>query len=153
MPSSNDSCLFGPFTARTISETQKQHYQDSVVKFKHIAEHESFEVRFIRYTHWSNALDTYNSRYLMSVLIDVQESVCERPVILKCRDGYSRSGLFAVLLCLVERNKQDGEVVVAKTVRMIRRRRNQVSTNEAQYQFCHQFMKEYIEGCRVYANS
>ncbi|XP_052219199.1 receptor-type tyrosine-protein phosphatase-like [Dreissena polymorpha] len=86
----------------------------------------------------------------MNLVISVQESACRRPVVLQCRDGYSQSGLFTVLWCLVERCQRDGEVAVAETVKMIRRRRKQVLTNEAQYRFCHQFMKEYIEGSLVY---
>ncbi|KAH3814147.1 hypothetical protein DPMN_142638 [Dreissena polymorpha] len=50
----------------------------------------------------------------------------------------------------MERSKHDGEVAVKETVRLIRRRRRQVICNEEQYRFCHEFMKEFVEGCAVY---
>ncbi|KAH3690939.1 hypothetical protein DPMN_192763 [Dreissena polymorpha] len=137
MPGSNESYLIGPFTATTKPDTQKQVYKESVVQFKYIADYEGFEVRIIRFSKWSKTLDSCNIKDLMSLLISVQESACRRLVVLQCRDGYSQSGLFAVLWCLVERCQRDGEVAVAEIVKMIRRRRKQVITNEAQHRFCH----------------
>ncbi|XP_052244416.1 receptor-type tyrosine-protein phosphatase U-like isoform X2 [Dreissena polymorpha] len=90
MPGSSESCLIGPFTATTKSDTHKQVYKESVVQFKYIAEYEGFEVRIIRFTKWSNTLDFCNIKDLMSLLISVQECACRRPVVLQCR-------LFAVL--------------------------------------------------------
>ncbi|XP_052244418.1 receptor-type tyrosine-protein phosphatase U-like isoform X4 [Dreissena polymorpha] len=85
MPGSSESCLIGPFTATTKSDTHKQVYKESVVQFKYIAEYEGFEVRIIRFTKWSNTLDFCNIKDLMSLLISVQECACRRPVVLQCR--------------------------------------------------------------------
>ncbi|XP_052259348.1 tyrosine-protein phosphatase non-receptor type 14-like [Dreissena polymorpha] len=104
------------------------HVIRTVVTF--VDEYEGFEVRIIRFSKWSKTLDSCNIKDLMSLLISVQESACRRLVVLQCRDGYSQSGLFAVLWCLVERCQRDGEVAVAEIVKMIRRRRKQVITNE-----------------------
>ncbi|KAH3811932.1 hypothetical protein DPMN_140350 [Dreissena polymorpha] len=74
-------------------------------------------------------------------------------MVVQCRDGYTRSGLFAVLWCIVERIKRDGEVAVAESVRMAKRRCQRIFPNEEQYRFCLEFAKQYADGCNTYENT
>ncbi|XP_052217144.1 uncharacterized protein LOC127835014 [Dreissena polymorpha] len=154
LPENGDTIVIGPFTASSISFEQKQHFKQYVVRFNHIGERDGFDVLVYRFTNWSQQFDLCPAKELLSLLNEVQErAATDGPVVIQCHDGYSRSGLVAVLWCLMERSKHDGEVAVAETVRLIRRRRQQVIKNEEQYRICHEFMKEFVEGCAVYANT
>ncbi|XP_052807040.1 receptor-type tyrosine-protein phosphatase C-like [Mya arenaria] len=67
------------------------------------------------------------------------------PVVVQCHDGYSRSGLFAALLCIVDRIKTDKEVAIAETVRLVKYRRQAAVADVEQYQFCHEVVFEYLK--------
>ncbi|XP_052216900.1 uncharacterized protein LOC127834857 isoform X8 [Dreissena polymorpha] len=154
LPENEKTIVIGPFTALSISFEQKQHFEQYFVRFKHIGEQDGFDVLVFRFTNWSQQLDLCPANELLSLLNEVQKlAATDGPVVIQCHDGYSRSGLVAVLWCLMERSKHDGEVAVAETVRLIRRRRQQVIRNEEQYRFCHEFMKSFVEGCAVYTKT
>lgn len=60
-----------------------------------------------------------------------QDEACqnERPVIVHCQDGFSHSGLFAILAILCEKMEEDEEVDVYRTIKHCKRQRTQFMTN------------------------
>ncbi|KAH3811380.1 hypothetical protein DPMN_139791 [Dreissena polymorpha] len=153
IPDQGKNTVTGPFSGKLVSKSTQSHYEELVVKYQYYAEHESFDVRFLLFSSWQKKTKVCKISDIMHLLIGAQDLTTDCPMVVQCRDGYTRSGLFAVLWCIVERIKRDGEVAVAESVRMAKRRCKRIIPNEEQYRFCHEFAKHYADGCNTYENT
>ncbi|KAH3811410.1 hypothetical protein DPMN_139820 [Dreissena polymorpha] len=153
IPDQGKNTVTGPFSGKLVSKTAQSHYTELVVRFQYYAEHDGFDVRFLHFSLWPKKTKVCKISDKMQLLIAAQEIATDSPMVVQCRDGYTRSGLFAVLWCIVERIKRDGEVAVAESVRMAKRRCQRIIPNEEQYRFCHEFAKQYVDDCNTYENT
>ncbi|XP_052807070.1 hemicentin-1-like isoform X2 [Mya arenaria] len=96
-----------------------------------------------QFTAWPGYLNLCEPKPLTNFLQTI--SRIGGPVVVQCHDGYSRSGLFAALLSIVDRIKTDKEVAIADTVRVVKHRRQAAITDVEQYQFCHEVVFEYLK--------
>ncbi|XP_052685705.1 uncharacterized protein LOC128165327 [Crassostrea angulata] len=67
------------------------------------------------------------------------------PVVVVCRDGAQRSGLFCVLANLVEQIQLSGSVDILQTVLNVRHRRPQIVPCLEQLEYIYDFIKKYLE--------
>ncbi|XP_052219293.1 uncharacterized protein LOC127836657 [Dreissena polymorpha] len=153
IPDQGRNTVTGPFSGKLVSKSTQSHYEELVVKYQYYAEHESFDVRFLLFSSWQKKTKVCKISDLMHLLIGAQDLASDCQMVVQCRDGNTRSGLFAVLWCIVERIKRDGEVAVAESVRMVKRRCQRIIPNEEQYRFCYEFAKQYADGCNTYENT
>ncbi|XP_052219296.1 tyrosine-protein phosphatase Lar-like isoform X3 [Dreissena polymorpha] len=153
IPDQDKTTVTGPFSGKLVSKSTQSHYTELVVKYQYYAEHESFDVRFLHFSLWPKKTKVCKISDIMHLLIAAQDIATDLPVVVQCRDGYTRSGLFAVLWCIVERIKRDEEIAVAETVRMTKRRCQRIIPHEEQYRFCHEFAKQYAVGGKTYENT
>ncbi|XP_052218424.1 receptor-type tyrosine-protein phosphatase alpha-like [Dreissena polymorpha] len=151
VPVGDSVLLLGSFTAIPLSNISRGTYVEYVVRYKHI-EQKSFDVRVFHFLKWPKDAYVCKADDLLKVIIAVQDYSKNGPVVIQCNDGFTRSGMFAVMWCLLERIKCEGNVAVAETVRMVRKRRKQVITSEEQYRFCHECIRTFVEGCNLYMN-
>ncbi|XP_052804107.1 receptor-type tyrosine-protein phosphatase alpha-like [Mya arenaria] len=66
------------------------------------------------------------------------------PLVVQCRDGFTKSGLFVTLLCISDRITTDREVAIAETVRIVKQRRHSAVTNVGQYRMCYDVIYERL---------
>jgi len=70
------------------------------------------------------------------------------PIVLHCRNGSSRSGLYCCISLLLERLKAENRVDVFQTVKSLQAQRPMILTNRDQYEFCYQAVLDYLESFR-----
>uniref|UniRef100_A0A8W8KJC8 Receptor-type tyrosine-protein phosphatase T n=1 Tax=Magallana gigas TaxID=29159 RepID=A0A8W8KJC8_MAGGI len=69
----------------------------------------------------------------------------ENPIVVVCRDGAQRSGLFCVLANLVEQIQLSGSVDILQTVLNVRHRRPQIVPCLEQLEYIYDFIENYLE--------
>uniref|UniRef100_A0A8W8KI76 Receptor-type tyrosine-protein phosphatase T n=1 Tax=Magallana gigas TaxID=29159 RepID=A0A8W8KI76_MAGGI len=79
-----------------------------------------------------------------TILIRRREQI-ENPVVVVCRDGAQRSGLFCVLANLVEQIQLSGSVDILQTVLNVRHRRPQIVPCLEQLEYIYDFIENYLE--------
>uniref|UniRef100_A0A914UIX6 protein-tyrosine-phosphatase n=1 Tax=Plectus sambesii TaxID=2011161 RepID=A0A914UIX6_9BILA len=70
------------------------------------------------------------------------------PIILHCRDGSGRSGLYCCVSLLLERLKAESRVDVFQTVKSLQAQRPMLLNCLEQYSFCYQSVLDYLESFR-----
>ncbi|XP_069127003.1 uncharacterized protein [Argopecten irradians] len=76
----------------------------------------------------------------------------ETPVIVMCRDGCTQSGLFCCVSNARDQMKLDGEVDIFQTARQLKQRRPESLEDIEQYQYCYDFIGQYLDSTDVYIN-
>ncbi|XP_052804200.1 uncharacterized protein LOC128234181 isoform X2 [Mya arenaria] len=142
--SENKSPLcFGPFVISPLSVDKANNCISRRIDISLAEKRQSKQTVVHQFTAWPG----YVNRCERTTLTDFLQMVSRiaGPVVVQCHDGYSRSGLFAALLCIVDRIKTDNEVAIAETVRLVKYRRQAAVTDVEQYQFCHEVVFEYLK--------
>ncbi|XP_052804010.1 uncharacterized protein LOC128234066 isoform X2 [Mya arenaria] len=142
--SENKSPLcFGPFVISPLSVDKAKNCISRRIGISLAEKRQSKQTVVHQFTAWPG----YVNRCERTTLTDFLQMVSRiaGPVVVQCHDGYSRSGLFAALLCIVDRIKTDNEVAIAETVRLVKYRREAAVTDVEQYQFCHEVVFEYLK--------
>ncbi|XP_052764723.1 receptor-type tyrosine-protein phosphatase kappa-like isoform X2 [Mya arenaria] len=86
----------------------------------------------------------------VAFLRDVKMASSNGPVLVHCRDGGSKSGLFCVMAFLVEKMVVEHEVSVVNAVRKVKARRPNAVPNQAQFDFCHDSVLEFVRSFKTY---
>lgn len=82
---------------------------------------------------------------LVETILSRRREQMENPVVVVCRDGAQRSGLFCVLANLVEQLQLSGSVDILQTVLNVRHRRPQIVPCLEQLEYIYDFIKKYLE--------
>eukprot|EP00105_Crassostrea_gigas_P017581 XP_011435412.1 PREDICTED: uncharacterized protein LOC105333895 isoform X1 [Crassostrea gigas] len=82
---------------------------------------------------------------LVETILNRRREQMENPVVVMCRDGAQRSGLFCVLANLVEQLQLSGSVDILQTVLNVRHRRPQIVPCLEQLEYIYDFIKKYLE--------
>ncbi|XP_052764627.1 receptor-type tyrosine-protein phosphatase kappa-like [Mya arenaria] len=88
----------------------------------------------------------------VAFLRDVKMASSNAPVLVHCRDGGSKSGLFCVMAFLMEKMEVELEVSVVNAVRKVKARRPNAVANQAQFDFCHDCVLEFVRSFKPYYN-
>ncbi|KFD69556.1 hypothetical protein M514_01923 [Trichuris suis] len=67
------------------------------------------------------------------------------PIVIHCRDGSERSGLYCAISSLLDRLRREGKVDVFKTVKTLQVQRSHIVSSLAQYDFCYQCVLDYLQ--------
>ncbi|XP_064605803.1 receptor-type tyrosine-protein phosphatase kappa-like [Liolophura sinensis] len=150
---------------------QGKHFDPFVVKVKDKQECEGFSVWTYHLSHkdtkvmhpikqfrcnfWTGDPALNSIASLLSVIEEAtqwQQKTGNVPVLVHCRDGVTKSGLYCVATSVIERLKMDEEVNIIHTVKQMRANRPQIITDLNQFQFLHQVALKYLETAHTYAN-
>ncbi|XP_055956493.1 receptor-type tyrosine-protein phosphatase kappa [Patella vulgata] len=75
------------------------------------------------------------------------------PIIVHCRNGVEKSGVFCALAAILERLTIEQDVSILQTLVQLRVSRPQIITSFEQLKFCFDAVGEYLDEFAVYANS
>ncbi|WAR16066.1 PTPRT-like protein, partial [Mya arenaria] len=101
-------------------------------------------LRHFEFTDWNQTGNVPRSpAYYVAFLRDVKMASSNGPVLVHCRDGGSRSGLFCVMAFLFEKMEVEHEVNVVNAVRKVKARRPNAVPTQAQFDFCHDGLLEF----------
>ncbi|XP_064617215.1 receptor-type tyrosine-protein phosphatase mu-like [Liolophura sinensis] len=92
---------------------------------------------------------------LLTVLQSVdmwRDKAGDGPVLVHCRDGVTKSGLFCVVWTVLERLKVDQNVNILQTIKQMRNNRPEIITDVGQLNFIHQVVMGYLDNFQTYAN-
>ncbi|XP_056409298.1 receptor-type tyrosine-protein phosphatase alpha-like [Hyla sarda] len=81
-----------------------------------------------------------------------QQQMADSHILVTCRDGASRCGLFGAGLILCDQIRSDGIVDVSQAVRSLRKRRCQFIPNKEMFVFCHVLAQTYLDSFETYGN-
>ncbi|WAR16016.1 PTPRS-like protein, partial [Mya arenaria] len=109
-------------------------------------------LRHFEFTDWNQTGNVPRSpAYYVAFLRDVKMASSNGPVLVHCRDGGSRSGLFCVMAFLFEKMEVEHEVNVVNAVRKVKARRPNAVPTQAQFDFCHDGLLEFIRLFKTYS--
>ncbi|XP_069125800.1 receptor-type tyrosine-protein phosphatase mu-like isoform X3 [Argopecten irradians] len=89
---------------------------------------------------------------LLEQLDSRRRSDIEKPVVVMCLNGCTQSGLFCCLSNIRDQMKMDEEVDIFQTARQIQIRCPQALRNIEQFQYCYNFIGQYLDSTNVYIN-
>ncbi|XP_052764657.1 receptor-type tyrosine-protein phosphatase kappa-like isoform X2 [Mya arenaria] len=110
-------------------------------------------LRHFEFTDWNQTGNVPCSpANYVAFLRDVKMASSNGPVLVHCRDGGSKSGLFCVMAFLLEKMVVEHEVSVVNAVRRVKARRPNAVANQAQFDFCHDCVLEFVRSFKTYSN-
>ncbi|KAK7481918.1 hypothetical protein BaRGS_00026826, partial [Batillaria attramentaria] len=114
-----------------------------------------YDVRVLHYNAWDDAVPEVTSAllHLLELLDTSHHDVTDRPFIVQCWDGATKSGLFCALYNVISRMTYDREVDVYLTARHVQSIRAEAISSQVQYRYCYHVVQEYKKAFDVYANS
>ncbi|XP_052803536.1 uncharacterized protein LOC128233749 isoform X2 [Mya arenaria] len=143
-PQNKGPLCIGPFLISLLSVDEEKNCTIRRIDISLAERRQNKETVVHQFTAWPGYLNLCEPKPLTEFLQTI--SRIAGPVVVQCHDGYSRSGVFAALLSIVDRIKTDKEVAIADTVRVVKHRRQAAITDVEQYQFCHEVIFEYLKG-------
>ncbi|XP_055956224.1 receptor-type tyrosine-protein phosphatase S-like [Patella vulgata] len=148
--------MCGDFSITKSSDTQNGD-DYSIVTYKINKEEDAnvnqtvtvYECKF-----WNNQQQTPESFIsLINVLEHVKSSYeNSNPLVVVCRDGVTKGGIFCVLAAILERLTIEQDVSVLQTILQLRASRPQIITSYEQLKFCFDAIDHYLEHYTTYAN-
>ncbi|XP_052804951.1 hemicentin-1-like isoform X2 [Mya arenaria] len=143
-PNNKSPLCIGPFVISLLSVDEGNNCTNRRIDISLAERRQNKQTVVHQFTAWPGYLNLCEPKPLTDFLQTISRFA--GPVVVQCHDGYSRSGLFAALLSIVDRIKTDKEVAIADTVRVVKHRRQAAITDVEQYQFCHEVVFEYLKG-------
>lgn len=144
----------GPFTVKL---TEKESLGEALTSYSLKCHNgsKSRVVRVLHYRAWGEEVPEETSDLLrvLEILDTTHNDVIDRPFIVQCWDGATKSGLFCSLYDVISRVTYDREVDVYLTARLAQSIRPEAVTSQAQYRYCYHVVQEYKKAFDIYANS
>ncbi|XP_021361963.1 receptor-type tyrosine-protein phosphatase epsilon-like isoform X2 [Mizuhopecten yessoensis] len=113
-------------------------------------------IRIFTMKEWSSdsLLPPSNSSLLLLLeqLDSRRQSDNTKPVVVMCQDGCTQSGLFCCISNARDQMKMDNEVDIFQTSRQIQVRRPPALRHIEQYQYCYNFIGQYLDSTNIYIN-
>ncbi|XP_050400463.1 receptor-type tyrosine-protein phosphatase mu [Patella vulgata] len=148
--------MCGDFSITKSSDTQnKDDY--SIVGYKigsDIDVNVNQTVKVYECKFWNDQQQTPESFIsLINVLEHVKSSYeNSNPLVVVCRDGVTKGGIFCVLTAILERLTIEQDVSVLQTIVQLRASRPQIITSYEQLKFCFDAIQLYLENYTTYVN-
>ncbi|CAC5398797.1 PTPRK [Mytilus coruscus] len=140
-----------------ISRNSSNVLQDKVkVSLRHKNKKEERPLTVFIYNEWEDNNTMPNSTKTM---VDFIENVARttrednESIVVICRDGCTKSGIFVTLDLVLEKMETDEEIDIFQVARRIQIRRPQFLSSIEQYEFCYSAVKELLSSESVYANA
>ncbi|WAQ98353.1 PTPRA-like protein [Mya arenaria] len=156
LPENEEKMKIDAFEVRRVRTYSGQDCQIQTVCLK--LNHRTRTFKHILFKKWTrNRLVPPDSSSLLNLVKEVEgqqspEDDWDSPILVLCLNGAERSGLFVVLMNILERCRVEGEVSIPQVIRYLRSRRKQIVPNLEQYVYCHNVTAKYLESSMTYAN-
>ncbi|XP_052795728.1 receptor-type tyrosine-protein phosphatase T-like isoform X1 [Mya arenaria] len=156
LPENEEKMKIDAFEVRRVRTYSGQDCQIQTVCLK--LNHRTRTFKHILFKKWTrNRLVPPDSSSLLNLVKEVEgqqspEDNWDSPILVLCLNGAERSGLFVVLMNIMERCRVEGEVSIPQVIRYLRSRRKQIVPNLEQYVYCHNVTAKYLESSMTYAN-
>ncbi|XP_071083308.1 uncharacterized protein [Haliotis cracherodii] len=141
-PKTDEVLECGPFLVTKTDSKDKA----TVLKvwLKNADESTKKDVTLLFVSDWIEGVDTpTNTSQFLCFINDMDARNTSDNIAVMCMDGASKCGLVCAVLNIIQRLKQDQEMDVFLTVRLLQRVRPSFLISYAQYQFCYKMVKEY----------
>ncbi|XP_048257353.1 uncharacterized protein LOC124116616 isoform X2 [Haliotis rufescens] len=147
-----DAALFWPKTDEVLEcgpflVTKTDSKDEAIVLkvwLKNADESTKKDVTLLFVTDWAEGVDTpTNTSQFLGFINDLDARNTSDNIAVMCMDGASKCGLVCAVLNIIQRLKQDQEIDVFLTVRLLQTVRPSFLISYAQYQFCYKLVKEY----------
>ncbi|VDI07363.1 Hypothetical predicted protein, partial [Mytilus galloprovincialis] len=137
--------------------SQNVSLQDGVkVSLRHKNKKEERPITVFVYNDWEDNNPIPNSTKTMVDFLEIVSTTTRadhESIVVICRDGCTRSGIFVTLKLVLEKMETDDEVDIFQVSRRIQTRRPQFLSTIEQYEFCYSAVKELLSRESVYANA
>ncbi|XP_064617237.1 receptor-type tyrosine-protein phosphatase kappa-like [Liolophura sinensis] len=146
---------FGPFKTEVTDVDQREDFSTWTYHLIFKDEKARQPVKQFRYKKWPKKPSQESIPSFLTLLQSVeiwQRESENAPILVHCRDGVTKSGLFCVAWSVLERLKVDQNVNILQTVRQMRNNRPEIITDLEQFRFLHQIVINYLENYQTYAN-
>ncbi|XP_052791596.1 receptor-type tyrosine-protein phosphatase kappa-like [Mya arenaria] len=154
VPTDDSLVVAAKFLVKKISETTRSYSVKRTYKMEYKERSSNFD--HITFTKWTPKESVpANVDHMITLLSDVESALPtlgDTPILVQCLNGAERSGLFVVLINILERCRMDGEVSIPQVIRHLRTRRHQIIPNFAQFMFCYESVVSYMNDETTYAN-
>ncbi|KAK3602046.1 hypothetical protein CHS0354_021141 [Potamilus streckersoni] len=135
-----DSMLYSGYRANTLKVRYKNWNRENVLIVKQFC-----------YTDWpSETAVPQNVSLFLEFIFAVRQWEREsnneqKPSIIHCMDGSTRSGLYCVIATLLEKLKMEGRINLLQTILKLRSRRPSLVHNKEQLNFCYKTLVQYLD--------
>ncbi|XP_064605807.1 receptor-type tyrosine-protein phosphatase kappa-like [Liolophura sinensis] len=146
---------FDPFVVKVKDNLEYEDFSVWTYHLSHKNTKVAHPIKQFRCNFWTGDPTPTSIASLLSVIEEAtkwQQKTGNVPVLVHCRDGVTKSGLYCVATSVIERLKMDKEVNIIHTVKQMRANRPQIITDLNQFQFLHQVAMDYLETAHTYAN-
>ncbi|XP_052795717.1 receptor-type tyrosine-protein phosphatase kappa-like isoform X2 [Mya arenaria] len=154
VPTDDSPVVAAKFLVKKISETTRSYSVKRTYKMEYKETSSNFD--HITCTKWTPKESVpANVDHMITLQSDVERALPtlgDTPILVQCLNGAERSGLFVVLINILERCRMDGEVSIPQVIRHLRTRRHQIIPNFAQFMFCYESVVSYMNDETTYAN-
>ncbi|XP_067684356.1 receptor-type tyrosine-protein phosphatase epsilon-like [Haliotis asinina] len=141
-PKTNKVLECGPFRVEKLEPKNKA--ITLTVSLMDTDESTKREVMLMFVSDWEEGVDTpTNTSRFLCLINDLDVRIASDNIAVMCMDGASKCGLLCAVLNIIQRLKQDQEIDVYLTVRLLQTVRTSFVTSFVQYQFCYRMIKEY----------
>ncbi|KAL4229961.1 hypothetical protein ACF0H5_010352 [Mactra antiquata] len=152
--SENDKLRLGPFTSKMMDENVEQNYIRRTHRIKYKSEKRIVH-QFV-FKGWPRRCIVPQD--IVSVIDILQQiDIYNRKedgqtIIFQCLNGSDRSGLFVVLMNIIESVKNDGMVSIPQIICQAKLRRESIIPCFEQFKFCYDVLLGYIRSSNAYVN-
>ncbi|XP_052092481.1 receptor-type tyrosine-protein phosphatase mu-like isoform X2 [Mytilus californianus] len=140
-----------------ISRNSSNVLQDKLtISLRHKNKKEERPITVFVYNDWGDNNMMPNSTKTMADFMEkVSRTTREdnESIVVICRDGCTRCGIFVTLDLVLEKMEIDEEIDIFQVARQIQTRRPQFLSSIEQFEFCYCALKELLNSESVYANS
>ncbi|XP_061182305.1 receptor-type tyrosine-protein phosphatase kappa-like [Saccostrea echinata] len=157
-PEVTGSMKYGPITVtREISSSTDEDENYSVIKLIYsLKKGEERMVKIFKCNFWREC-ETIPSSIspILKLINDVEMHHTKNntgPIVVQCRNGAEKSGLFCVLQVVLERMKIEQDVAIHQVIQHMRSIRPSIISNVEQFQFCYDAVMEFIKQYETYSN-
>ncbi|XP_064605808.1 receptor-type tyrosine-protein phosphatase kappa-like, partial [Liolophura sinensis] len=147
--------LFDPFVVQVKDKEEFEGFTVWTYHLSHKDANAAHPIKQFRCKFWAGDPTPSSIPSLLSVIETAtkwQQKTSNAPVLVHCRDGVTKSGLYCVATSVIERLMMDQEVNIIHTVKQMRASRPQIITDLNQFQFLHHVALRYLETTHTYAN-
>ncbi|XP_078317952.1 uncharacterized protein LOC111119360 isoform X3 [Crassostrea virginica] len=159
-PSLEQTSEWGRLVIQTtaVSEPQDCVKETTITLTNTVVENEDeMEVKIFTGHGWNPSSELPDQQKLLHCLhYEVQKRQTklgeQRPVVVMCRDGVKKSGLYCAICNMLEGIDWYREVNVYHSVRQLQLRKPEAIKSKIQYQYCYQVALNYLDSGNVYEN-
>ncbi|KAM4050513.1 receptor-type tyrosine-protein phosphatase alpha-like [Anomaloglossus baeobatrachus] len=151
-------CRFGNFTVTALVRRSEDGYRRRSLSLRRESEasNSRLDVTLWQLDSWPLDQDLPNNPATIVTMIGevekCQQQTEESHILVTCKDGASRSGLFCAGLVLCDQVRSDVTIDVSQAVRSLKKRRCQFIPSKAQFSFCYSLACSYLDSFETYGN-